>query len=164
MSKRVKVDLPEPASKIMQQLARGHDAAVAFAAPNTIAILKRVLLEHLQDSQDCRDLNGRQEIIAVPRRNSRRARPTSLCYHVARPDASQYSDVHLTVMTEFITGVLPLIPNLTGPSREDLDIVKKTLDELCRCLDSKKFSDSVEQNFVEVYAAGASESGSYKFN
>ena len=84
------------------------------------------------------------------RRNSRRVRPTSLCYYVAQPDAFQYSDVHLTVMTEFITGVLPLIPNLTGPSRKDLDVAKKTLGELCRCLDNKKFSDSAEQNFVEA--------------
>ncbi|KAI9455595.1 hypothetical protein BJY52DRAFT_1188314 [Lactarius psammicola] len=35
------VDLPESASKILQQLAKDHDAAVAFATPNLIAIFKR---------------------------------------------------------------------------------------------------------------------------
>jgi len=72
MFKRVKADLPEPASKILRQLAQDHDAA-----------------------------DGGDGI------------------HYERLD-------------------------LTGPSREDLDVAKRTLGELCRCLDSKKFSDSAQ--------------------
>ena len=119
MSKRVKVDLPDPAGKILQQLAQDHDAAVAFAALSTLAILERA-----PDGRDAR----------------------SARYHVAQPDA----DTRLAAVTDFITHILPLIPHLTDPSHEDLDVAKKTLSELCRGLDGGKFSDSVQQKFVEA--------------
>jgi len=150
MPKRVKVDLPEPTSKILQQLAQDHDAAVAFAALSTIAILERALLEHLQDSQNSRDFNGRREIIAMLAEILDERDPLSARYHVAQPDAFRYADARLTAVTEFITRVLPLIPHLTDSSHEDLDVAKKTLGELCHGLDGKKFSDSAQQKFVEV--------------
>jgi len=150
MSKQMKVDLPEPASKILRQLAHDHDAAVAFAALSTIAILERALLEHLQDSQNSRDLNRRWEIIAMLAEVLDEQDPLSSRYHVAQPDGFQYADARLTAVTEFITDVLPLIPHLTDPSHEDLEVAKKTLGELCRGLDGKKVSDSVRQKFVEV--------------
>ncbi|KAF8272415.1 hypothetical protein EI94DRAFT_1718601 [Lactarius quietus] len=123
MSKRVNVQLPDPASKILRQLSHDHDAAVAFAALSTIAILERAL-----------DEQG----------------PLSARYHVVQPDAFQNVDARLTAVTEFITHVLPLIPHLTDPCHEDVDVAKKTLGELCRGLDGKKFTDSVLQNFVEA--------------
>ncbi|KAI9460120.1 hypothetical protein BJY52DRAFT_1263070 [Lactarius psammicola] len=148
MSKRVKVDLPKPTSKILQQLAQDHDAAVAFAALSTIAILERALLEHLQGLQDSRDFNSRQEIISMLAEiqiHDERD-PLSARYHAAQPDVFQYADARLTAVTEFITRVLPLIPHLT----EDLDVAKKTLGELCHGLDGKEFSESVQQKFVEA--------------
>ncbi|KAI9454473.1 hypothetical protein BJY52DRAFT_724952 [Lactarius psammicola] len=150
MSKRVKVDLPEPASKILRLLAQDHDAAVAFAALSTIAILERALLEHLQDSQNSRDLNRRREIIGMLAEILDERDPLASRYHVAQPDGFQYADARLTAVTEFITGVLPLIPHLTDPSHEDLEVAKKTLGELCRGLDGKKFSDSARQKFIEA--------------
>jgi hypothetical protein len=150
ISKRVKVDLPEPASKILRQLSQDHDAPVAFAALSTIAILERALLEHLQDSQNQRDLNRRQEIIATLAKIFDEQDPLSARYNVTQPDAFQYSDARLTAVTECITRVLPLIPYLTDPSHEELDVTKKTLWELCRGLEGKKFSVSVQQRFVEA--------------
>lgn len=123
MSKGVKVDLPGPANRILRQLALDPDAAVACAALSSIAILERALDE--RDSPSAR-------------------------YHVEQPDPVQYADARMTAVTEFITQVLPLIPHLTDPSHEDLDVVKKTLGELCRGLDSKKFTDITQQKFVEV--------------
>lgn len=123
MSKGVKVDLPGPADKVLRQLTKDPDAAVAFAALSTTAILERAL-------------DGRDQ-------------PTAR-YHVAQPDMVQYADARLTAATEFITDVLPLIPHLTDPSHEDLDVAKKTLDELCRGLNGRKFTDITQQKFVEV--------------
>ncbi|KAH9021296.1 hypothetical protein EDB85DRAFT_432625 [Lactarius pseudohatsudake] len=150
MSKRMKVDLPESASKILRLLAHDHDAAVAFAALSTIAILERALLEHLQDSQNSRDSNGYREITAMLAEVLDERDPLSSRYHVAQPGGFQYADARLTAVTEFITSALPLIPYLTDPSHEDLDVAKKTLEELCGGLDSKKFSDFARQKFVEA--------------
>ena len=123
MSKGVKVDLPGPANKVLRQLTQDPDAAVAFAALSTIAILERAL-------------DGRDQ-------------PTAR-YHVAQPDTVEYADARLTAVTEFITDVLPLIPHLTDPSHEDLNVAKKTLDQLCRGLDGRKFTDITQKKFVEV--------------
>ncbi|KAH9058077.1 hypothetical protein EDB87DRAFT_1685723 [Lactarius vividus] len=150
MSKRMKVDLPESASKILQLLAHDHDAAVAFAALSTIAILERALLEHLQDSQNSRDANRYREITTMLAEVLDERDPLSSRYHVAQPGGFQYADARLTAVTEFITSALPLIPYLTDPSHEDLDVAKKTLEELCGGLDSKKFSDFARQKFVEA--------------
>ncbi|KAH9048803.1 hypothetical protein EDB84DRAFT_1455772 [Lactarius hengduanensis] len=150
MSKRVKVDMPEPISRILQQLAQDHDAAVAFAALSTIAILERALLEDLQDSQGSRDLDRRREMFAAFAKSLDERDPLSARYDVAQPDAFQYADARLTAVTEFITRVLPLIPHLTDSPHEDLDVAKKTLEELCHGLDGKKFSDSAQQKFVET--------------
>ena len=121
MSKQIKMDLPETASKILRQLAEDHDPPIAFAALSTLAILER-------DEQDL--LSAR--------------------HPVAQSDALQHTDARLTAVTEFITSVLPLIPHLTDPSNEDLDIAKKTLGELCCGLDGKKFTDPVKQEFVKA--------------
>ncbi|KAH9177094.1 hypothetical protein EDB89DRAFT_1938138 [Lactarius sanguifluus] len=152
MSKRVKVDMPEYISKILQQLAQDHDAAVAFAALSTIAILERALLEDLQDSQSSReqDLDRRRAMFVAFAKILNERDPLSPRYHVAQPDAFQYADARLTAVTEFITRVLPLIPHLTDSPHEDLDVAKKTLEELCHGLDGKKFSDSAQQKFVET--------------
>lgn len=91
----VQTDLPGPASKILRKLAQDHDAAVAFAAPNTIATLERALLEHLQDSQIHRDLNRRREIIAMLAKILEHD-PLSPRHHVAQHDAFQYADARLT--------------------------------------------------------------------
>lgn len=123
MSKGVMVNLPGPANKVLRQLALDPDAAVAFAALSSIAILERAL--------DGRD-------------------PPSARYPVVQPDTVQSADARLTAVTEFITHILPLIPHLTDPSHEDLDVAKKTLSELCRGLDGKKFTDITQQKFVEV--------------
>ncbi|KAH9005865.1 hypothetical protein EDB86DRAFT_2876669 [Lactarius hatsudake] len=150
MSKRVKVDVPEHISKILQQLAQDHDAAVAFAALSTIAILERAFLEDLQDSQSSRDLDRHREMSAAFAKIIDERDPLSARYHVAQPDAFQYANARLMAVTEFITRVLPLIPHLTDSPHEDLDVAKKTLEELCRSLDGKTFSDSAQQKFVET--------------
>ncbi|KAI9435051.1 hypothetical protein H4582DRAFT_700327 [Lactarius indigo] len=132
-------------------LAHDHDAAVAFAALSTTAILERALLEHLQGSQNSRDSNRYWEITAKLAEVLGEQDPLSSRYRVVPSDGFQYADARLTALTEFITGALPLIPYLTDPSHEDLDVAKKTLGELCNGLDSKKFSDFAQQKFVRSF-------------
>ena len=153
ISNRVRVELPEHASKILRQLSQDHDATVAFAARSTIAILERTLLEHLQQSQNDQDFSRRGEVISTLAKIFDERDPLSARYHVAQPDDFRYSDARLTAVTEFINRVLPLIPQLTDPSHEELDVTKKTLAVLCHGLDDNKkskFSDSVWQKFVNA--------------
>ena len=150
MSKRVKVDLPEPANKVLRQLAQDCDSAVAVAALSTIAILERTLLEHLQDSQN--NPNGRdpvrsREILAMLSELVHNRDPP---YDVTQPDTFRYADARLAAVTEFITRIVPLIPSVSDPSHEDLDVAKQTIKELCGGLDGKKmnFSGPLRQKFV----------------
>ena len=152
LSNRIKVDLPEHASQILQQLSQDHDPTVAFAARSTIAILERTLLEHFQQSQNNQDFKRRGEVISMLAGIFDERDLLSERYHVTQPDDFRYSDARLTAVTDFIDRVLPLIPQLTDPSHEELNAAKKTLAELCHDLDGKKskFSESVQQKFVNA--------------
>ncbi|KAI0247723.1 hypothetical protein BJV78DRAFT_1242785 [Lactifluus subvellereus] len=146
LSVGVVVDLPKSACSILQGLSKDHDPAVAFATLNTIAILECVPLKQplgpgiRNGSTKCKD------IVAMP----------SDALDVPDPLATRYQvdqssdDMRLTAVTNFISDVLEVIPDMRNPSHEDLNATRRTLQELCDGLERRTFSHSAQQSFAEA--------------
>ncbi|KAI0247725.1 107-domain-containing protein [Lactifluus subvellereus] len=59
-------------------------------------------------------------------------------------------DMRLTAVTNFISNVLEVIPDMRNTSHEDLNATRRTLQELCDGLEGRTFSHSAQQSFAEA--------------
>jgi hypothetical protein len=146
LSEGVRVDLLESASIILQRLSHDHDREVAFAALCSVAMLERALLKQLPDFEASFDSHTSETIAML-----------SQVLGVPDPFTTRYQgclsseDRQLTAMTEFISSILSVIPDMVNRSHEDIEAIRRTLKELCDGLDGKTFTDSVQQDFVGTY-------------
>lgn len=65
-------------------------------------------------------------------------------------DSVDRSDGRLIAVTEFISSILALLGRSWPPTRQDIEDIKSTLEELCRNLNGRDFSPATQERFVDV--------------
>lgn len=140
----VMVDLPKSTCGILQRLSEDHDPAVKFATLNTIAILGCARLKQPSDPGVKNDSTKGKKIAAM----------VGDTLDVPDPLATQSGpsseDRRLTAVTNFISDILEVIPDMRNPSHEDLNATRGTLQKLYDGLERKTFSPFVCESFAEV--------------
>jgi hypothetical protein len=152
--KKLTLDLPKTVGHQLQHLSRDHDPKIAFAAVRTAAILERALLDQLSDTvtddETNPDLSGlNAETLEVLAETIGENDPTSPRF-LAGPLNDDRSDGRLIAVTEFMSSMLALLGRSWQPTRQDIEDIKSTLEELRRDLNGRDFSPATQERFVDV--------------
>jgi hypothetical protein len=142
------LDLPKSIGHKLQRLSRDRDPKIAFEAVRAIAVLERALLKQLLDTED--DLAKCEETAELLAAATGEDDPTSR-RHRTGPNNDDRSDGHLIAVTEFTSSILDLTRRPWQPTRQDIMEMKLAYEELCRGLNGRDFSPSIQERFVEVY-------------
>jgi hypothetical protein len=147
--KKLTLDLPKVVGHQLQHLSRDHDPKIAFAAVRTAAILERALLDQLSDTDDKTNPDLSAETLEVLAETIGENDPTSPRF-LAGPLRDDRSDGRLIAVTEFMSSTLALLGRSWQPTRQDIEDIKSTLEELCRDLNGRDFSPAIQERFVDV--------------
>lgn len=147
--KRLTLDLPKVIGHQLQHLSHDHDPKIAFAAVRTAAILERALLDQLSDTDDITNPDLSADTVEVLSETIGENDPTSPRF-LAGPFSDDRSDGRLIAVTEFISSILALLGRPWHPTRQDIEDIKSTLEELCRDLNGRDFSPATQERFVDV--------------
>jgi hypothetical protein len=150
--KRLTLDLPKVIGHQLQHLSHDHDFKIAFAAARTAAVLERALLDQLSDTDDITNPTLSAETVEVLSETIGENDPTSPRF-LAGPlsdDSVDRSDGRLIAVTEFISNILALLGRSWHPTRQDIEDIKSTSEELCRDLNGRDFSPATQERFVDV--------------
>ena len=155
-------NLPVSIEASLQVLTFDSDPAIAISALMAMLIFKRALLEHYSPLKSLRVVDrsntdpDRPNLTAAVRAKniSFRNNPLSMLSLLFKPypayPAQQCKDDRLNTMTEFMSRILELIPQLDKPSRLDLQETKMTLDGLCCELNGQDFPFNEQQRLANV--------------
>jgi hypothetical protein len=147
--KKLTLDLPKAVGHQLQRLSRDHDPKIAFAAVRTAAILERVLLDQLSDTDNKKNPDLSAETVEVLAETIGENDPTSPRF-LAGPLSDDRPEGQLIAVTEFISSILALLGRSWSPTRQDIEDIKSTLEELCRDLNGRDFSPATQERFVDV--------------
>jgi hypothetical protein len=147
--KKLTLNLPKAVGHQLQNLSRDHDPKIAFAAVRTAAILERALLDQLSDTDDKTNPDLCAETVEVLAVTIGENDPTSPRF-VAGPLSDDRPDGRLIAVTEFMSNILALLRWEWHPTRQDIEDIKSTLEELCRDLHGRDFSPATQEHFVDV--------------
>ncbi|KAI9508981.1 hypothetical protein F5148DRAFT_1191240 [Russula earlei] len=145
----VTLNLPKTATSKLQLLSRDHDLKIASAALHATAVLERALLEQLSDAKHKHDIDRSTMTAAVLADAIGENDSGSTRYRIGMRDEVR-SDGRLIAVTEFLLGVLVLMEKSWKPSHEDLEEFKWTLEQLCRGLNGREYSDAAQERFAGV--------------
>lgn len=146
---KLTLDLPKVIGHQLQHLSRDHDPKIAFVSLRTAAILERALLDQLSDTDDKRNPDQSAETAEVLAETIGENDPTSPRY-LAGPLNHDRSDGRLIAVTEFMSGILALLKRSWHPTRQDIEDIKSTLEELCRDLNGRDFSTAAQERLVDM--------------
>jgi hypothetical protein len=147
--KKLTLDLPKAVGRQLHHLSRDHDPKIAFAAVRTAAVLERALLDQLSDTDNKNDPDSSAETLEVLAQTIGENDPTSPRF-LAGPLSDDRPDGRLIAVTEFISRILALLGRSWYPTRQDIEDIKSTLEELCRDMSSRDFSPATQKRFVDV--------------
>jgi hypothetical protein len=147
--KKLTLDLPKAVGHQLQHLSRDHDPKIAFAAVRTTAILERALLDQLSNTDDKTNPDQSAETVQVLAETIGENDPTSPRY-LAGPLRYDRPDGRLIAVTEFMSSILVLLSRSWHPTRQDIEDIKLTLEELCRDLNGRDFSLASQERFVDM--------------
>jgi hypothetical protein len=147
-AQKTTLDLPKSIGVRLQQLSHDRDPKIAFEAARAIAILERALLKQLLDDEN--DLDKCEETAELLAAVTGEKDRSSLRYRTG-PNNDDRSDGHLIAVTEFTSRILALTARPWQPTRQDIADLKLAYEELCRGLNGRDFSPSVQEGFVEVF-------------
>ena len=148
--KKLTLDLPKAVGHQLQHLSRDHDHKIAFVAVRTVAILERALLNQLSHTDDRTNPDLSTETEEILAETIGENDPTSPRF-LAGSLNDDRSDGRLIALTEFMSSILALLKREWHPTRQDIEDIKSTLEELCRDLNGCDFSPATAQErFVNV--------------
>jgi hypothetical protein len=130
-----------------------HDPKIAFAAVRAAAILEHTLLDQLSNTDNKTNPDLSAETVEVLAETIGENNPTSPRF-VAGPLSDDRSDGRLIVVTKFMSRILALLRRAREsrwhPTRQDIEDIKSTLEELCHDLNGRGFSSTTQERFVDV--------------
>jgi hypothetical protein len=126
-----------------------HDPKIAFAAVRAAAILEHTLLDQLSNTDNKTNPDLSAETVEVLAETIAENNPTSPRF-VAGPLSDDRPDGRLIAVTEFMSNILALLRWEWHPTRQDIEDIKSTLEELCRDLHGRDFSPATQEHFVDV--------------
>lgn len=147
-AQKTTLDLPKSIGHMLQKLSHDPDPKIAFEAVRAIAVLERALLKQLLDDEN--DLAKCEEAAELLAAATGEDDHTSLRYRTG-PSNDDRSDGHLIAVTEFTLRILELTARPWQPTRQDITDLKLAYEELCRGLNGRDFSPSVQEGFVKVF-------------
>jgi hypothetical protein len=148
-TKKLTLDLPQAICHQLQHLSRDNDPKIAFAAVRAAAILERALLDQLSDTDDKTNPDLSAETVEALAVTIGENDPTSPRF-VAGPLSVDRPDGRLIAVTEFMSNILALLRREWHSTRQDIEDIKWTLEELCRGLNGRDFSLATQEHFVDV--------------
>ena len=144
------LDVPKSIGHKLQHLSHDHDPKIAFAALRTIAVLERALLDQLLDA-DGMDWHRSMRVAEVLAAAIGEDDPASPRYQPGLRNDDR-SDGRLIALTEFMSSIVRLIKRPWHPSRQDIEDMTLTFQELCRDLNGRDFSHTAQERFVDVFS------------
>ena len=147
--KKLTLNLPKAVGHQLRHLSRDHDPEIAFAAARTAVTLERALLDQLSNTDDKTDPDLNTETAEVLAETIGENDPTSSRY-LAGQLSYDRPDGRLIAVTGFISNILALLSHSWHPTRQDIEDIKSTLEELCRDLNGRDFSPATQERFVDV--------------
>ncbi len=146
------LDLPKAIGHKLQHLSRDHDPKIAFAAARTVAIVERALFDQLSDAEERKDLARVAVTAELLAETFGKNDPASLRYQTGVHD-NIWKDGRLIAVTEFISSIIALHKRSWHPTRQDVEDIKWTIEELCRGLNGREFLPSTQERFVDDMAS-----------
>jgi len=164
---KLTLDIPKAVGHKLQHLSRDHDPKIAFAAMRTTAVMERALLHQLSTDADAdANVDSDADVDSVGKTDPERRGTTETADVLAAtigendPTSPRYSagprigdrpNGPLIAVTEFTSSVLGLLLRRSWhPTRQEIEDVKSTFEDLCRGLNGRDFSPATQERFVDV--------------
>jgi hypothetical protein len=149
--------LPRSIGDTLYRMTTDSDSEIKASALRTHALYKCALLEQPADADAEADKEKGHDhlkaiVVALPEVVGRINPPTLTPSPSYQAEPYNYKPLNerLRTVTEYTSNILVLIPNLDNPSHMDLEETRMTLEELCRELNGRDFSDAEQEHLFRV--------------